>query len=73
MLIILNIMRTISILASGPCAKNRCRWVELFKNIPCITHVINNCKIDDNIKISVIINNKNTILNDFLKKTIEML
>jgi len=61
-------MKTIAILASGPRDLNRCRWIELFNNKPCITHVINNCKINDNIKISVIINEKNFELNNFLIK-----
>lgn len=59
-------MITIAILASGPCLSNRCRWIELFNNIPCITHVINNCKVNNNINISVIINENNIILYNFL-------
>lgn len=60
-------MKTISILASGPPKPGRNRHLEIFNNIPCITHVINNCKVD-NVKISVIISNKNIELKEYIQK-----
>jgi GTP:adenosylcobinamide-phosphate guanylyltransferase len=61
-------MKTISILASGPPKKGRNRHLEIFNGKPCITHVIDNCQVG-NVKISVIISNKNKALREYLKKT----
>lgn len=58
-------MITISILASGPSKPSRNRHLEIFNGIPCISRVINNCQVED-VKISVIINNKNIELRKFL-------
>ena len=59
-------MKTIAILASGPPRGNgRTRHLETFHGQPCISHVIRNCLVE-NVKISVIISNKNAKLKKYL-------
>lgn len=58
-------MKTIAILASGPPKPGRNRHLEIFNGIPCISNVINNCRVG-NVKISVVINSKNIKLKNFL-------
>tara|TARA_B000000475_G_scaffold271599_1_gene269843 strand:- start:801 stop:1481 length:681 start_codon:yes stop_codon:yes gene_type:complete len=58
-------MKTIAILASGPPKPGRNRHLEIFNGQTCISHVINNCKVE-NVKISVIISNKNIKLKKYL-------
>tara|TARA_Y200000002_G_C22643853_1_gene648225 strand:+ start:216 stop:896 length:681 start_codon:yes stop_codon:yes gene_type:complete len=58
-------MKTIAILASGPPKANRNRHLEIFNGKTCISNVIDNCQIE-NVKILVIINNKNIDLKKFL-------
>ena len=64
---LINKMKTIAILASGPPKPGRNRHLELFKKKPCISHIIENCSIKD-VKISVIISNKNIDLKNYLNQ-----
>lgn len=57
--------KTIAILCGGPPKPKRNRHLEKFNGKECIRHVIENCIVDD-VKICVILSNKNVVLKNFI-------